>query len=358
MLPVKAAIRVSLVIITILIFLPSITYGKAPPPPFPALVPQGLPKQEQSMFLQQRAKLLDERNKLEQEIQSQRSQCEHVEVGTAQWEFCNKWRSKLGNEYDDYSNSVKNFNQDLIRGTEVLVRDLHDRVKIEVKSLKDLNLEKRAEDLSKDFEEWGKLADETKVEWEREILKTLLGLAKQAVEVLAIESMVWGTKAGTKVITSLNPPEANRWITWLKSVGLNDPQLFDAIRQVAYTSGKPEMRPAINYLLDLVGKYTHLVITNETKTDSTEVLASITGLAGWEFRFLTYELDFTALCIYDNISMRIDLAKINRLTKLNEDQLKSLKRSRDLLKDTFDKIKRAEQDLTTLKDEVKKLNVK
>lgn len=106
----RMAPRAVLVLILALLSSPGAVMGQVPQP---AAVPSELSEQERTDLFRQRSTLLDLAHSLEQGIQSQKSQCGHVDTEDAgRIQFCQQWRDQLRAQYTDYVNKLRSYEQD------------------------------------------------------------------------------------------------------------------------------------------------------------------------------------------------------------------------------------------------------
>lgn len=293
------------------------------------------------MLLQQRAKLLDQGNKLKNEINEQRSKCGHVDVeDKAQVEFCNKWRDKLRDEYANYSNVVKDFKQDVIKKMKALVEDLQKKVARDKHAIRNLGLEKRAED----FEEWEKLSTEAQAEWERQTFSSLIDIS------------VVAAKPAIGSIKSLSPEKAEQLVAELERAGVTDPFLQEAIRELGKLS-KADKQTLIrvgNQLLyrakDAKDKQ---LLAEETPGKVNAKLKAITsvlavGLNDPKLKLLVADVNFCIASVYNNVAQRVSQEQIERLNELTEEQLRDLKKLFGLLEGHVRRLNEAKKALAMM----------
>jgi len=163
---------------------------------------------------------------------------------------------------------------------------------------------------------------------------------------------------GLSVVGSLDPPHANHLITQLQSAGVTDPYLFEAIRGIANTPGKPAAaRAAREVLTRLVQAKSAWEMTDASSGREDTIWAAagavisvvvveprlklLTQLSVADARFAFYSVS-------NNITRRVSVNQIEHLTVLNEDDLKALKTATSLLQRHVAELNRAKQDLARL----------
>jgi len=140
-------------------------------------------------------------------------------------------------------------------------------------------------------------------------------------------------KAGTTAWGSLTPSQANKYITELKSFGIDSTSWFDSLRQIAYTSGKPAVAQPINEALEQTGHLKDAVESlaiwqqDKARVDLLGGAVSFAGgflvkspeagltLAGWSF--------VTSLA-WSGVGAAVVPASINQLANLSDQQLRAL----------------------------------
>lgn len=142
-----------------------------------------------------------------------------------------------------------------------------------------------------------------------------------------------GAQSGTKVWGSLTPPQANKYISGLKSFGIDSQPWFDSLQQIAYTSGKPAATQQTKELLELTS---HLVDGVEAvpklQQDAArmDVLAGAVSFGGGflvespEAGFTLAGWSFLTSLAWSLTGDAIVPARINQLANLSDQQLKAL----------------------------------
>jgi DNA polymerase III alpha subunit (gram-positive type) len=311
----------------------------------PISVPDALPESERADLYNLRTTLLAKGAQLENEIEHQKGTCSKVNVeDVLLMTKCTQWSSDLQKKDTDHFIAVTNFNESVKRRMEALIERLQLQVNQDEQAIQHLRLEKRAED----FDEWTKLSTQAKEQFKT----TTLGLVFD--NVMNVSAM------SVRRVAALSPPSANRLISNLQGAGVTDPYLFTAIRKVADVAGKPEMSGAVKELLDRTGQAKDLVLSaKELSAQRPEAvqaqLEMMVRVLSWGLeespvlKLLVEDLEFTTASVYNNVTRRISRAQVERLTKLTEQELQSLRTLIELLKKHVQQLKNARKQLADLK---------
>ncbi len=252
-----------------------------------------------------------------------------------------------------------NSRQDLAKKQEARIAGLLQKMKVDQQAIRALGLydprdpEKRA----RDFEEWARLTKEAQIEFEKEYMEDIL----VAVEAVVTEAAVHGAGAALKPIKSLNPATVSTQIAWLRSKGVTDPYLFDAMRAIARTPGKPELAEKILGRLQIAAKVVEAGITPDLRAGSEENVASrgleqmdglaaVLGVVDSKYKILAADFRFTASSFYNSETRWVSQSQVNSLTKLTESQLKLLVKYNERIRDHGDQLKKARQELARLSE--------
>jgi hypothetical protein len=166
-----------------------------------------------------------------------------------------------------------------------------------------------------DIEQWMQLSEQARTKFMSTALDMLVA---NAIE---------GVKAGG----SLNPPSANIAISKLRAVGIDSVTLNDAIRRVGSTPGKPPAAKDILFILNSLQKLKDSYEISKTKrSDLNSILEALSTVLGWvetdsQLGYMATDLQFTTSSVYNNLTRRVSLEQINKLTSLAEKDLQSLK---------------------------------
>ncbi len=331
-------------IISTLMALPCISYGQVPEP---VNIPSELSEQERSALLRQRSDLLSQRNALEQEIKAQQNQCGRVnEKDTATVAFCRDWRAKLGEKYTNYINASNSFKQNIINRMEALIKDIKEHLERDKGAILKLGLRSRAED----FEDWEELTVDAQKHYEEQLQDSLVDLFFSGASDI--------NKGFVKQIGSLNTFSARKLIGKLNKMGIQDEKIWNIIREVGATIGKPEKRKTTLELIEMLKKEGDLITISQTLSDGPsniekESEAFITilgwGLTGPLESLLASDVKFTISSLYRFGVYHVSVDNIQQLTNLTEKNLRSLKKLSEQMKNHVTKLKSARQTLNNLK---------
>jgi len=222
------------------------------------------------------------------------------------------------------------------------VRNLKEQVEQDQRAIQNLGLRRRAED----FEAWMALSEEAKEAFETETLDALM------------TTTLLNVQAGTKKVGSLSPPKANSYISRLRSKGVDEPYLFDAIRGLSRVQGRPQLARRVNIFLDQMSKAKDSYsmakgISQESLTDYSAKLEALGTVLGWAVEdpgltFLVAEIRWTSASLYNNLTRRVAKDQIETMTNLTEEQLKALKRLTEVLRGHVQQLGAARMELAKL----------
>lgn len=311
----------------------SVSPSRAASLPQPPDVPSSLSGPKRATLELQQQNLEKRRRALAAEIDANNAKCdpEHDETTEAGciWE-----RGQLRANYGKYMADLRVY-------LESRVMSLREQTKGYAHAMNQLALNKRAEDI----EGWADLASEAQkqyIEQTREaLMDTALAFAKHAIQ---------GQLRAR--YGSFGPPWANARITQLRSIGIEDPTLFDAIRDIAAHPGKPLEAQKINYLIDAVEAYwksyrsQHASARDEQGEALIRVL-SIGLSAAPQLEALAAESRWTISALYRSGAQNLSAGEIDRLTSLTEAQLGRLKDLTTKMEATGKDLRQAKQDLAT-----------
>jgi hypothetical protein len=217
-------------------------------------------------------------------------------------------------------------------GARAQISSLQSKIEVDKRAIRSLGFEQRSEDI----EDWEKLSGEARAKFMSDTFDMLLASAQ----------------VGVKTAGTLNPPSANRAISRLRAAGINVQPLNDAIRKLAATPGKTPKAADINDFLDGISKGKDSISLANTGGDSQSRLEALSTVLGWfqtspSIAVLAADLQFTTSSIYNNATRRVSQNQIEQLTRLNETNLKSLKRLSDQLRTDVGALNAAKQVATS-----------
>lgn len=203
------------------------------------------------------------------------------------------------------------------------------KVTLDERAIRRLGFQQRAQDV----EDWERLSDEAQGRLMSDVFDVLLASAQK----------------GIKTVGSLSPPMANRAISRLRAAGINSPYLNEAIRRVAVVPGKPPKAQDIHNLLDKVGKTKDaVVLASHDANDLESRLEALSTVLGWlqtnpTLALLAADFRFTTSSLYNNATRRLSVGQIEKLTSLNEQDLRALKVLSEQLRNDIQELKEAKQ---------------
>ena len=196
---------------------------------------------------------------------------------------------------------------------EAQVSGAHERVKADEAAIRALGFRARVDA----FEDYGRLPGQVKARIERDTISAIADVALQGIAVGV-------TRAG-----SLNPWTAQRLIGRLKALGFENRALFDAIRIVAKTRGKPAQAKALREVIVLVGRGKDVV--EHGSPENVEQFANgVAAVLAWGIdnpaisaRLAIYK--WIAARAYDAAEGVVAVKEVEGLTALTEGDLGRLK---------------------------------
>jgi len=227
------------------------------------------------------------------------------------------------------------FREDITYLDEAITNDLA--------AMRRLKLAKRAEE----FEEWERLSTDARADLENQALDALISLG------------MTGAQRAATVVGSQNPWKAREMVARLKRTGVDEPYLLEAIGAVGAAKGKPGMAKAVNQWLEALAKAkdTYSVAkegakAREPKEKLNAALAALATVMAWgvedpKLSMLVTELQLTTAAAYNNVARRIAADRIEQLTRLTEQELKSLKALDQRLKDHVQRRRQTREALET-----------
>lgn len=291
----------------------------------PALpdVPQSLPHDERESFTRSRIKLVEAREALAHRAKIYNDN----RLGVPEKDRPrNEWLSAEGPALEEAKTThiqlSERFRLDMKVTLEKHLNNIATQITETLKAIKNLGLDKRAED----FEEWEKLADDARNEFEKQTLETILDLF--------FTGALDADKAEIGSIGRANPFSSQKWIGRLKAAHVKDERLWKCIREIGAATGKPEGARANIELLEVLEKESDLqeIAIKESadpgkiKTKAEAICAILCwGLKNPMAGAFGSDVQFMFASLYDNAARRASLANIDRLTNLTESELGRLK---------------------------------
>jgi hypothetical protein len=207
--------------------------------------------------------------------------------------------------------------EESIRKREARIAKLREALRVNQQAIRTLGIydprdpEKRAND----FDAWSRLAEEARLEHEKEFMDDLLwaveGASAWAVTAKAESLTVGGIKALKGKA---------------KSLGVTDPYLFDAMDALAKTTRKPETFRRLVKRLHVATAAVELTASpterRATGLDQMDGLGSVLAVLGGKYKLLAAEMRFFTSALYDNATRRVSRASVESLNMLTEQQLK------------------------------------
>ena len=307
-------------------------------------IPQGLPKEVRAYLLKQEAQIDGELNALAARNNELRKNCAEVDEGSPAAERCSREQAALEAGRERYIKAAERFNS--MVDAEVAIHDLQARIARDQEAIRRLGLKSRAED----FEEWEKLSDEARRDFEEQALASMADLLFGAA-----------SDANKAVITgagALNTFSSRKLISRLQQKGVSNERLFKSIREIGAAKGKPARAKAAKDLIEIVEKEGDLLnIAQEingnpgdvrTAAEAATVLLSW-GLEGPLAGVFASDVQFMYASLYNNAARRVSEDSIERLTTMTERQLRDLNELTRVLKRHVKELHAAREKLEKLR---------
>jgi hypothetical protein len=194
---------------------------------------------------------------------------------------------------------------------------------------------------SETFEQWNELSQSGQSE--------LRGAALRFTFELAVHAAKGAIRAASKATGSFQPFKQQKLLGWLKQHGIENETLWNAIRAVAKTKGKPAMAAALNELLDQL-----VLLGNSTRTENAaDVIVVLVGAVGIIIEnpeivelgllagIFAADANFALTgLVYLPVSYKTQ-SEIRALTQLSENNLSTLKSLSQRVKDRVVELKAA-----------------
>lgn len=320
----------------------------------PVNIPDGLSIEHKEDLNRRRSVLIGQRDILSAKLQSHNQKCSKVRSDSPEVEECHTNQKLLVAEIQEYNDAVKGFDQTVEKmltvykeQLEAQIHGLRNQIRMDEQAIRNLGFDKRAAD----FEEWVKLADDARKEFEEQTL--------DSIAELLLTGSLDANKAFIKNIGSFNSFSTQKLIGRLNSAGIRNQRIWNLIREVGATKGKPEAAKATRELIELIEKEGDLLAiaqnaSNDPESIKTKAEAVVTvlswGLEGPLAGFLQSDVQFMFSSLYNASSRYVSISNIEKLTTLTEEELKSLKKLSDVMKKHIDQLNRAKKELASLSD--------
>ena len=307
-------------------------------------IPRDLPKEVRTYLVKQEAELAGELNALAARNNELRKNCAEVDEGSPAAERCSREQAALEAGREQYIKAADRFNS--MVDAEVAIHDLKARIARDQEAIRRLGFKSRAED----FEEWERLSDEARKQFEEQALASMADLLFGAA-----------SDANKAVITgagALNTFSSRKLIGRLKQKGISNERLFRSIREVGATKGKPARAKAAKDLIEIVEKEGDLFnIAQEINGNPGDVRTAAeaaTTLLSWGLEgplagVFASDVQFMYASLYNNAARRVSAENIERLTRMTEQELRDLNDLTLVLKRHVKELQAAREKLAKLR---------
>ncbi|MGO9402713.1 MAG: hypothetical protein ACLPVW_04485 [Terriglobales bacterium] len=309
-------------------------------------IPPALPASQRTDLERQRSALLEQRSALMSKVAAHNQKCASVAEGSSLAGECAQSRSQLQTDKSAYIEAVTSFNAALAGASaspraelEARIAELRKQIQLDQTAIRNLGFAQRAPE----FEEWQGLAADSQKQFEEESREALIDFGLE------------GLSKTAGVIGAWNPAKANKMIARLQQAGITDPYALEAIRALGNLRGKPASAKEVKALIETIDKVRDLAAIDKNLGEETRAarLDAIATVVGWaqtspELSLLVADLKFTSASLYNNAARRVSQNEVERLTALNESQLKALQKLSGVLSKHVDQLNEAKQQLAQL----------
>ncbi|MFI5148729.1 MAG: hypothetical protein ACHQRM_03285 [Bacteroidia bacterium] len=279
-------------------------------------IPDYLSASVKTTLANQKAELLGKKAALKSKMDHFNSACDKVVTGSAAEKECQAEQAGINSDKTALRAGINAFNESISKENDRKVESLDKVILEEEKNIKKMNFNKRAEE----FEEWEKLSEESRKEFELKCLK----LAYETVIDLSIEKI----KKDIATVPMIENEQADEMIRMLKEKGIKDGKLFDAIRSMTKVKNGQKVFDALGGLVKATN------VEPKSKEQESETQQALGGykkvleglLHDPALKFLVTESDFTISAVYNSTAQHISNYRISKLTSLTESELRDLQK--------------------------------
>jgi hypothetical protein len=322
----------------------------------PADVPPNLPSAQRTVFLQRKADLEQERDRLLRQIAAHNASCpKDMPDDSPSVPGCRQEQQRLNDAQATYLAKVKSFNAAVAQAisapahgpprVDPAIAKLEKQIAADEEAIRRLGLQKRAAD----FEEWSKLTEQARDQFVSETLRILARLALD-------EAAIGLKNQAATLSSSLTRDKAEELIMRLERSGADNPHLAEAIRTLAKATTIKERTDAANKLISATSGAVKAFsgASSPDKLKATvegfcETAADIgskkLGLVGWQTRALVSGAELTAELGFAYGEQHIAESTIRNLDQMTEEQLKAVQKLSAVLRKHVAELKAAKQRL-------------
>jgi hypothetical protein len=289
---------------------------------------------------QQRTTLLQDRGVLRTRTQMHNGECRNVESGTPEDTRCSSALATLTTDVERHIQASSRFNKVVVLQTGI--DDTRARIKDDQNQLQRLGIPVVADA----FETWAALGEGQKRALEESTIMSAISLGVNFL------------KEGSRTVKSLNPPKANALIKQLTEAGVTDPFLERGIREVAMTSGKPEMAKNVEAVAERIEKLRkgyavgQVAATEGSSARETQLkaLAAVLGtfLESPGARVAEASSEFFVTYYYAEKARGVIEPDLKRIIELPDQQLENVKRLSSKMRKDVEHLNQLKQNLRSL----------
>jgi hypothetical protein len=220
------------------------------------------------------------------------------------------------------------------------INDLQKQVEKDQQAIRNLRFDKSVAEA----EEWEKLSAEAK----NKVISATLNAY--------LENVFAGAQKTVTKVGSFTPFEAQELIGKLNERGINDPYLWETIRALGRTKGKPTLAREVNDVLERTDKVRQIAfLANSDEEDKTKTLQGLAMVLEWGTNnpavgIVAADVEAFAALAYAATELVTGNARIKQLTQLAEQDLNSLKDISALLESHVRELRKAKQELNDCKN--------
>ena len=297
--------------------------------PTPAHVPQALPPAVRLPLAEKSARLEERRAAILASATSHNEQCRSVPAGTPEASHCAASRDRLLFVIREINGHLGEFRKSIEVAVAAETARLTSRdnelaaaIERDIVAIRRLGFERS----SRDFAQWEQLGGDAQAQFESEVLAAAADVVAGRITDRLLESF-----------SRFGPREAGRWIRALENADV-DPkptELIRVIRKVGNTRDKSQI--ADDAAAIIVGiERVQQAMAARTREDwllwkldlMCDLVSPSHNKACHTFKTIS---TLTLASVYNNVTRRVAIHEVERLTSMTEDQLRSLRRINDLM---------------------------
>jgi len=293
-------------------------------------VPIGL--SDRGDLTSQRLKLEADYEQLVLDVDTHRAHCKGVPPNSPLVAECQASQSSLNQRIAAYKKSETAFASAVEHAKNERRQTLEKQVARDVQAIRQLGLNRRAED----FVAWEELASKAKNEFEGEVFDTLTDIAVDKARGGILEAF-----------KSFDTAKATRLVEWIRARGIKpEPSAFiAAIQRVGNAPDKTRVAEDAEFIVKQIEDFRKGRAAASDPVESAKFVSGLleSTISDPQVAFLITELKLTTAALYNNASRRVARAEVEKLTRLTERELHDLHRLQVLLEKHVKELKSVNQ---------------